>query len=147
MLKISAKLGGLAPFKDQLETLASTPVTLHEAARDGKVDKVREFLDKGEPVDKPDYKEVTALGYAVGHNQAGVVKILLDRGASMVVDSQQNTALHFAAGYGRIQILELLQDRIKDLSPVNAQGKTPLGVAEQNGSTECVKALRAKGGK
>lgn len=147
MRKISAKLGGLAPFKGELDALASTPVTLHEAAREGKVDKVREFLSK-ENVDLKDFKGVTALGYAVGHNQAGAVKILLDNGASHVVDTQDNTALHFAAGYGRDQILALLLDgRITNLSPVNAQGKTPVGVAEQNQQTKAAQALKAKGGK
>jgi hypothetical protein len=149
MRKISAKLGGIAPFKDQLETLATTPVTLHEAARDGKVDQVREFLSKGENVNKKDFKGVTALGYAAGHNQAGAVKILLDAGASLVVDEQDNTALHFSAGYGRIQILELLlqEGKIANMSPVNKQGKTPVGVAEQNGQAKCAEVLRAKGGK
>jgi hypothetical protein len=149
MLKISAKLGGLAPFKEQLETLARTPVTIHEAARLGQVDKVKEYLQKGESVDKRDYKGVTALGYAVGCNQAGAVKILLDAGASTVVDEQANTALHFAAGYGRSQILDLLlQGRMnKQVSPVNKQGQTPLSVAEQNGQAQCAEALRKKGGK
>jgi len=147
MLKISAKLGGLGTFKETLEALATTPVTLHEAAREGKVDSVKEFLAKGEAVDKKDFKGVTPLGYAVGHNQAGVVKILLDKGAKAVVDTQGNTALHFAAGYGRTQILELLLGRMKNVSPQNEQGRTPLNVAEQNGQAQCVQMLRAKGGK
>jgi hypothetical protein len=148
MLKISAKLGGLGPLKEQLEALEKTPVSLHEAARMGQVDKLKEYLKK-ETVDKHDFKGVTALGYAVGHNQAGAVKILLDAGASMVVDTQDNTALHFAAGYGRGQVLELLLQKTlrSNLSPKNKQGKTPLGVAEQNGQTECANVLRSKGGK
>jgi len=149
MKKLSAKLGGLEPFREKLETIATTAVTLHEAARDGKVDKVREFLKKGESVDKRDFKGVTALGYAVGHNQAGAVKILLDAGAGMVVDTQDNTALHFAAGYGRIQILQLLLEgrSTTSRSPVNKQGQTPVAVAEQNGQKQCAEMLRAKGGK
>jgi ankyrin repeat protein len=76
------------------------------------------------------------------------VKILLEAGASLVVDEQDNTALHFAAGYGRIQILELLlQGRVSNVSPLNKQGRTPVGVCEQNGQAKCGELLRAKGGK
>jgi len=148
MRKISAKLGGIEPIKAQLELTATTPVTLHEAAREAQLDKVKEFLKNGVPVDQRDYKGVTALGYAVGHNNPAVVKVLLEAGAKLVVDAQDNTALHFAAGYGREQVLEiLLSGRVTNLSPKNKQGMTPVGVAEQNQQMKCAQLLKAKGGK
>jgi hypothetical protein len=148
MRKISAKMGGIGQFQAQLDATATTPVTLHEAARNGKVEKVQEFLKNGVSVDQRDFKGVTALGYAVGHNHGAVAKVLLQAQASLVVDSQDNTAFHYAAGYGREELLEILQEgRIVNLSPVNNQGMTPVGVAEQNKQLKCAEALRAKGGK
>jgi hypothetical protein len=148
MRKISAKMGGIEPFKAELEKIQQTPVTLHEAARDAKLDKVTEFLKSGVPVDQKDYKGVTALGYAVGNNNGAVVKVLLDAGASIVVDAVDNTALHYAAGYGRTQILQiLLEARVSNLSPKNKSGQTPVGVAMQNQKNECAQLLQAKGGK
>jgi len=149
MQKVSQKLGGLGgDLVAKLKTIQGTSVTLHEAARQGDLERVHEFLKNGKDVDSPDFKGVTALGYAVGHDKLPVVKVLLAAKANgNKVDSAGNTAVHFAAGYGRVQILEHLIASGAAIGGVNAQGMTPLAAAQQNKQAACVTVLQRNGAK
>merc|ERR1719229_2145334 len=61
MLKFNQKMGGLP-----------------EAAKNGDLKAVQEFLGRKRPLDAQDHKGITALGYAIGANRIAVVKLLLD---------------------------------------------------------------------
>merc|ERR1712100_949517 len=80
MRKISQKLGGINPeMLKQLTEINNTSVSLHDAARRGDLQKVQEFLKDGKDVNSKDFKGVTPLGYAVGHDQLSTVKVLIMR--------------------------------------------------------------------
>merc|ERR1719440_994983 len=110
MLKVSQKMGGLPQeLKPALEKIEETPLNLHEAAKNGDLKAVNEYLAKKQPLDGQDGKGITPLGYAIGANRIAVVKLLLDNRANpYAVDSSGNSGLHYAAGYGRKELTEFL---------------------------------------
>merc|ERR1712182_40142 len=114
----------------------------------GDLPRVQEFLKDGKDVNSKDFKGVTPLGDAVGHDQLSVVKVLIDAKASLEdVDSAGNSAVHFAAGYGRVKVLEHLLARKANVSKVNQMGLTPLGAAQQNNQKQAVAILQRHGAK
>merc|ERR1719316_1496208 len=116
----------------QLMAIQETTVSMHDAARRGDLQKLQEYLKDGKDVNAKDFKGVTALGYAVGHDQLSVVKVLIDAKANINdVDSAGNSAVHFAAGYGKVKVLEHLLARGANASKVNQMGLTPMGAAQQ----------------
>jgi len=149
MRKISQKLGGINPeMMKQLTSIQDSSVSLHDAARRGDLQRLQEFLQDGKSVNAKDFKGVTPLGYAVGHDQLSVVKVLIDAKANInEVDSAGNGAVHFAAGYGRVKVLEHLLARGADASKVNQMGLTPLGAAQQNNQAQAVAILQRHGAK
>jgi len=149
MRKISQKLGGINPeMLKQLTAIHDSSVSLHDAARRGDLQRMQEFLKDGKDVNSKDFKGVTPLGYAVGHDQLSVVKVLIDAKANVNdVDSAGNSAVHFAAGYGRVKVLEHLLARGGNVSKVNQMGLTPLGAAKQNNQQQAVAILQRHGAK
>merc|ERR1711998_676482 len=149
MRKISQKLGGISPeMMKQLAAINDTSVSLHDAARRGDLQRLQEFLKDGKDVNGKDFKGVTPLGYAVGHDQLSVVKVLIDAKANVTdVDSAGNSAVHFAAGYGRGKVLEHLLGRGATTSKVNQMGLTPLGAAQQNNQKQAMAILQRHGAK
>merc|ERR1719163_1737775 len=132
----------------QLTAINESSVSLHDAAKRGDLQRLQEFLTDGKDVNAKDFKGVTPLGYAVGHDQLSVVKVLIDAKANInEVDSAGNGAVHFAAGYGRVKVLEHLLARGADASKVNQMGLTPLGAAQQNKQAQAVAILQRHGAK
>merc|ERR1719269_429042 len=149
MQKISQKLGGIDPeMLKNLTAIKDSSVSLHDAARRGDLQRLQEFLQDGKDVNGKDFKGVTPLGYAVGHDQLSVVKVLIDAKANVTdVDSNGNSAVHFAAGYGRVKVLEHLLARGANVSKVNKMGMTPLAAAQQNKHQQIVALLQRHGAK
>mmetsp|Transcript_37656 Transcript_37656/g.70232 ORF Transcript_37656/g.70232 Transcript_37656/m.70232 type:complete len:270 (-) Transcript_37656:263-1072(-) len=147
MLKISQKMGGLpSELQPVLKKIDETALTLHEAAKNGDLKAVQEFLNKKKPLDSQDHKGITPLGYAIGANRIAVVKLLLDSRANpYAVDSSGNSGLHYAAGYGRKELLEYLLKVGANVSQPNSQGQTPMAVATQNRQESCIQILKAHG--
>mmetsp|Transcript_54893 Transcript_54893/g.128119 ORF Transcript_54893/g.128119 Transcript_54893/m.128119 type:complete len:269 (+) Transcript_54893:70-876(+) len=148
MLKISQKMGGLPDdLQPVLRKIEETSLTLHEAAQNGDLKAVQDFLQKKKPLDSQDHKGITALGYAIGSNRIAVVKLLLDSRANpFAVDSNGNSGLHYAAGYGRKELLEYLLKVGSNVNQRNAQGQTPLTVAQLNKQEATIQLLVAQGG-
>merc|ERR1719375_220313 len=131
-----------------LMTINDTSVSLHDAARRGDLQRLQEFLKDGKDANSKDFKGVTPLGYAVGHDQLSVVKVLIDAKANLnEVDSAGNSAVHFAAGYGRVKVLEHLLARGANATKVNQMGMTPMAAAQQNNQQQAVALLQRHGAK
>jgi len=147
MLKFSQKMGGLPEeLKPVIKKLDETPLTLHEAAKNGDLKAVQEFLGKKKPLDAQDHKGITPLGYAVGANRIAVVKLLLDSRANpYAVDASGNSGLHYASGYGRKELVEYLLKTGAAVNQANAQGQTSLPVATQNRQEMVIQVLKAHG--
>merc|ERR1719229_1497471 len=147
MLKFSQKMGGLPQeLTGTLKQIDDTPLTLHEAAKNGDLKAVQDFLSKQKPLDAQDHKGITPLGYAIGANRIAVVKLLLDNRANpFAVDASGNSGLHYAAGYGRKELVEYLLKVGTSVNQANAQGQTPFSVATQNRQEAVLEVLRAHG--
>jgi len=147
MLKFSKAMGGIPEaLQPALKKIDDTPLSLHEAAKNGDLKAVQDYLDKKKPLDAQDHKGITPLGYAVGANRIAAVKLLLDSRANpFAVDSSGNSALHYAAGYGRKELVEYLLKTGASVAQANAQGKRPLDVATQNRQEAVVQVLKAHG--
>jgi len=146
MLKISQKMGGLPKeLEPVLKKIDDTPLTVHEACKNGDLKAINEYLEKKKPIDAQDHKGITPLGYAIGANRIAAVKLLLDSRANhFAVDSNGNSGLHYAAGYGRKELVEYLLKLGASASQNNAQGQTPLAVATQNRQQSVIEILKAK---
>jgi len=149
MRKVSQKMGGISPeMMKQLTSIQETSVSMHDAAKRGDLQRLQQFLKEGKDVNSKDFKGVTPLGYAVGHDQLSVVKVLIDAKANVnEVDSAGNSSVHFAAGYGRVKVLEHLLARGVNHSKVNQMGLTPMGAAQQNNQQQAVAILQRHGAK
>merc|ERR1712032_992213 len=147
MLKFSRKMGGMpTELSAALKKIDETALNLHEAAKNGDLKGVQDFLEKKQPLDAQDHKGITPLGYAIGANRIAVVKLLLDSRANpFAVDSRGNSALHYAAGYGRKELTEYLLKTGGNVAQANAQGRRPLDVASQNKHEAVIQVLRAHG--
>merc|ERR1711988_1632051 len=147
MLKISQKMGGLPQeLAPALKKIDETPLSIHEAAKNGDLKAVNEFLAKKQPLDAQDQKGITPLGYAIGANRIAVVKLLLDNRANpFAVDASGNSALHYAAGYGRKELCEYLLKVGTSVTQTNSQGQTPLAVATQNRQADTIAVLKSHG--
>jgi len=149
MRKVSQKLGGISPeMTKALMQIKDSSVSLHDAARRGDLQRLQEFAKDGKDINGKDFKGVTPLGYAVGHDQLSCVKVLIDMKANLnEVDSAGNSAVHFAAGYGRVKVLEHLLARGANASKVNQMGMTPMAAAQQNNQQQAVALLQRHGAK
>jgi len=147
MLKISQKMGGLpTDLQPVLRKIEETSLTLQEAAKNGDLKQVQEFINRKKPLDSQDHKGITALGYAIGANRIAVVKLLLDSRANpFAVDNQGNSGLHYAAGYGRKELLEYLLKVGVNVNQMNSQGQSPLTVAETNRQEATIEILKKHG--
>jgi len=149
MRKVSQKLGGISPeMTKALMQIKDSSVSLHDAAKRGDLQRLQEFVKDGKDVNGKDFKGVTPLGYAVGHDQLSCVKVLIDMKANLnEVDSAGNSAVHFAAGYGRVKVLEHLLARGANASKVNQMGMTPMAAAQQNNQQQAMALLQRHGAK
>merc|ERR1711885_81407 len=108
MQKISQKLGGIDPeMLKNLTAIKDSSVSLHDAARRGDLQRLQEFLQDGRNVNSKDFKGVTPLGYAVGHDQLSVVKVLIDAKAN--VNQMGLTPMGAARQNNQQQAVALLQ--------------------------------------
>ena len=131
-----------------------------DAAHNGDIEKIRELLAKGVPVDvREDFclyyhqNEQTALMYAAGGGHLEIVQILLKAGASVNVPDKltsresggEQTALHYAAMQPNVAIVEELLKAGADPNALtkNAwnRGYTPLLFALRRGHREIVQLL------
>jgi len=147
MLKVSQKMGGVpTEIQASLKKLEEIPLNLHEAAKNGDLKSVNEYLAKKQPLDGQDQKGITPLGYAIGANRIAVVKLLLDNRANpFAVDAAGNSGLHYAAGYGRKELCEYLMKVGASATQQNAQGQTPMAVATMNKQQDVINLLQSKG--
>lgn len=88
----------------------------------------------------------TALHLAANTGSVGIVRLLLEHGADVVVRNIGGaTALHLAASSGHADIAQLLIDHGADIHAKDVNQETPLHEAAENGSKEIVKLLVSRG--
>ena len=86
---------------------------LHEAARQGDVEKITRLLDAGVPVDGTNQYGATALTYAASKGHLGVVKLLVERGANVDATDTfySSTPAGWAAYDGHVETVRFLYEK------------------------------------
>jgi ankyrin repeat protein len=128
-----------------LGTSASLAGPLHDAAKQGDVDRTKQLLDQGAVVTEPDAAGDPALVIASLAGHENVVALLLERGSDIGIRNKHGlTALHAAAYGGNIDVVELL---VAKGAPVNDTANfykmSPLHAAAEEGHADVVAFLLA----
>jgi ankyrin repeat protein len=103
---------------------------IHECARDGNLEGVREELRKGVPVESRDERDYTPLGYAAQSAQADeeMLRLLIESGADIngPVAKGERSPLDLAACSGSFAKVKFLLDAGADINRVSPEGYTAL---------------------
>lgn len=106
---------------------------------------VENLINSGADVNKKSIG-ATPLYTAVWRNNPEIVRLLLDKGAD--VNEKGTTSgwrpIHMAVKNGNAEIVKLLIEKGADINVPNPLGKTPLTVAQENGSTAIVSLLNGE---
>lgn len=129
------------------EIYARVPLNIRQAAGEGNIVEVSNFLRKGFQVDETDKDGNTALMTACDNNRFNVATILIANGANVNhVNKHGFTPLMFAAWKGDVDIVTLLLKHNANVKAVNAHNDTALHFASLCGFSMVCLLLRKAGG-
>jgi len=141
---IAALYRGHQSIVDRL-VAAGAPLDLWTAAALGRADIVEARLQEDPTsVHRQSYDGWTPLHLAAFFGHAGVVALLLERGADLQAVSgngMRNTALHAAVAGGRVDAALTLIDAGAPVNAVDGGGHTPLHIAAEGGYVPIVESL------
>ena len=119
---------------------------IHDAARKGDIEAVKQHLAAGRNVNAKDDKGRTPLHRAAREGHKEVAELLIAAGADLnTKDKEGKTPFYHAARWGHTNIAALLIAAGADVNAKDDKGRTPLDRAV--GYTEIVALLRKHGGK
>ena len=130
----SSTLAQIGPPKDYF----------HSAVKDGDLEAVQAFLDKGVSANARSFQGGSPLMYSVTRNRLEIAKLLIDNGADINFRYNGKTLLHLAAEKENTskEIVQLLIDNDADLNPRDIYyNTTPLHNAVSSGNINVVKLL------
>lgn len=112
------------------------------AAREGKVEAVKDLVQRGIDINTSDRMGITALMWAAMEGQSDVVKFLIDQGADVNRSTNAgNTALIWAASNNHTGIIEMLLEQGAKINAANAEGETALILASSKKYTDSMEIL------
>lgn len=118
-----------------------------KATQYGAVARVKELVEAGWDVNRPDGETVTLLHWAAINNRREIIQFLLERGARVdaVGGELQSTPLHWAARQGHLDATVLLVRAGARPELRDAEGCAAVHLAAQFGHTAVVAYLLARG--
>ncbi len=116
---------------------------LHDAAKEGDLERAKQLLDQGVDIAVPDEAGESALIVASLAGKTEVVQLLLERGADIKVRNKGGlTALHAAAYGGNINVVKLLVAKGSAVNDSeNFYHMSPLHAAAEEGHADVVEFL------
>ena len=121
--------------------------SLHWAANLGRVDVVRELINKGGDIEMKDKYGVTPLHLASLNGHLDVVQLLVESKVDIhAKEKGGKTPLYWASCNGQLNAVTLLVENKADINAKKNNGETPLHQASFYGHLDVVEYLRSKGG-
>lgn len=121
---------------------------LHEMCHDGNYELAKSLILQGLPVNEENYFGLTPLHLASHEGHINVVKLLLDHGATAVVNKGNingSRPLHFASHEGHKDIVEILLQHGADIHQGNNNQSKPIHLATHENHIDIVKFLIENG--
>ena len=122
---------------------------LHKGSFQGHFEVVKLLLERGVNVDFPGRgnagtAERTPLQCAARHGQLEIMQLLLDHGADMKAQSEEETherwtVLHYAIYGGHPQVVKILLERGADPHVWTQEGETPFQLAKSRNGPEAIR--------
>jgi len=109
------------------------------------LDLAAKLLDRGADVDRPNNKRFPPLMVAITNQQVEMVKLLIDRGAAVMVPADGVLPLERAIEMQHIEMMQMLIDAGADISDPDTKGRTPLYIAVENQNVAMARLLLDKG--
>jgi hypothetical protein len=140
----------LPPIGNAWDTLLpenSTPEAYQLALLSGDMNRIRNYLAAGIPVDYQ-FKDGSGTPLIVASfvDQVNVVSLLIKLGADVNErDSGKNTPLHWAAYYGHLAVINLLLENGAHIDAQKNTGATPLLLAVMRNKLQAVELLLQHG--
>ena len=121
--------------------------SLHEVARRGDVESLKQFLDQGADLEQLDATGETLLLSATLAGQSNVVDLLIAKGANIHARNHNGlTALHAAAYAGHLDVADsLIKNGANVNDSANRLNTTALHLAAEENQLAVVELLLAKG--
>jgi len=122
------------------------PISLHEAATLGDINKCTLLISQGTDIDVWDQGSRAPLHYAAMNGHKQVVELLLAKGSDVNTENVNgSTALDIAAREGHINVVEFLIDKGAEVNVKDRIGLTPLHKAADGGHREVAQVLLTMG--
>ena len=143
--------------KPESPTVKAPDISIHQAARDGNIETVKQHLAAGTDVNAIDENRgITPLVYAAREGHKKIVELLIADGADVNAKRGNGlTPLHSVANNaatrpvrGHKEVAEMLIAKGADVNAKDNQGRTPLDAAifHKDFKTEVAELLRKHGG-
>ena len=129
-------------------TVKAPDISIHQAAKDGNIEAVKQHLAAGTDVNAKDKYGDNSLNLSARVGHKIIVKLLIADGADVnIKDENGFTPLHSSASSGHDEIVELLIANGADVNAKEEEGQTPLDWAIRLNKTKTIVLLRKHGGK
>lgn len=122
------------PMGGEVASPSAAPYSLAQAAKEGDLACVIDYLGAGSAVDQLDENNYTPLQLAIKNGHTAVADYLIGQNASVAVVTQNNnrTVLHLAVRTGLAYLTRLLaEDAAESINKKDIYGWTPLMIATQ----------------
>ena len=128
------------------------PKDIWEAAKQGDIEAVKQYLDAGADVNAKDDDGDTPLIHAASMmyraENKEIVELLITKGADVNAENFFCTSMHYVAALGRKEIVELLIANGANVNPkAGGEAGTPLDFAMERKRPKTADLLRKHGGK
>ena len=127
----------------ELPTIKAPNISIHEAAKTGNIEAVKQHLAAGTDVNAKNDDGTTPLRLAAFYGHMEIVELLIEKGADVNAKEEDGfTPLHYAETK---EFTELLIAKGADVNAKNDYGETPLDKVKNN--PKITDLLRKHGGK